>query len=140
MSNLSKKLDAEIRLEAKNRCGYCLGEQCYIFAPLEIDHLLPTALGGTDTEENLWLACRLCNSHKGIKHTALTDLAERECRFLILENKTGNDISESKTELKLSAKPRPDVRAVFALQMNNKIALMVRKNWLIAGWYPPKEI
>lgn len=67
MSYISEKLRQKIIAEARNRCGYCLGEQRYIFAPLEIDHLLPTALGGPDEEENLWLACPFCNSHKGIK-------------------------------------------------------------------------
>ena len=32
MSEVSKKLAGEIRRDAKNRCGYCLGEQQYIFA------------------------------------------------------------------------------------------------------------
>ncbi|HSK71542.1 MAG TPA: hypothetical protein VK892_07600 [Pyrinomonadaceae bacterium] len=39
MSLLPKKLDEEIRSEAKNRCGYCLGEQKYILAWLEIEHI-----------------------------------------------------------------------------------------------------
>jgi hypothetical protein len=28
---------------------------------------------------------------------------------------------------------------ISALQMNNHLAIVVRKNWLIAGWYPPKN-
>lgn len=28
---------------------------------------------------------------------------------------------------------------VSTLQMNNKLAVTVRKNGLIAGWYPPKD-
>src|SRR5438094_652722 len=67
MSQVSAKLRQKLVEQAKNRCGYCLSEQKYVFAPLEIDHLLPTAKGGTDTEENLWLACALCNPRKGTK-------------------------------------------------------------------------
>ena len=110
MTYISDKLRQKIVAKARNRCGYCLGELRYIFAPLEIEHILPTALGGTDEEENLWLACRLCNSHKGIKTHGTDGLTGRKRRFLILENKTGNGISESKTELKLSAKPQPDAQ------------------------------
>ena len=64
MSKISKKLDEEIRLEAKNRCGYCLGEQKYILAWLEIEHLHPRAKGGKTVKENLWLACTYCNTFK----------------------------------------------------------------------------
>ena len=64
MSELSKKLDKEIRLAAKNRCGYCLGEQQYILAWLEIEHIYPRANGGKTVKENLWLACPFCNTFK----------------------------------------------------------------------------
>ncbi len=33
--------------------------------PLDIDHLLPEALGGVTARENLWLACPRCNDFKG---------------------------------------------------------------------------
>jgi len=32
---------------------------------MEIDHIIPEILGGLTVEENLWLACSLCNDHKG---------------------------------------------------------------------------
>jgi len=50
-----------LRAQARNRCGYCLSSQKYILGVLEIEHVDPEALGGTDEEENLWLARRLCN-------------------------------------------------------------------------------
>lgn len=28
-------------------------------------------VGGTDNEENLWLACRLCNGYKGVQTEAI---------------------------------------------------------------------
>ena len=76
MSYISDKLRQKIVEQSGNRCGYCLGEQRYIFAPLEVDHLLPIAEGGTDDEENLWLACPLCNSYKG-KQTHVIDFLLR---------------------------------------------------------------
>jgi 5-methylcytosine-specific restriction endonuclease McrA len=30
-----------------------------------IDHILPASLGGSYTYDNLWTACRQCNSKKG---------------------------------------------------------------------------
>lgn len=52
---------------AQNRCGYCLSQQYLVMARLEIEHILLLARGGTDAEENLWLACPICNGHKSDK-------------------------------------------------------------------------
>jgi 5-methylcytosine-specific restriction endonuclease McrA len=34
-------------------------------ARLEIEHIIPLAKGGSSNENNLWLACPICNNHKG---------------------------------------------------------------------------
>jgi hypothetical protein len=61
---ISEQLRARVRSQAKNRCGYCLSPQKYILGKLEIEHTIPTSKGGTDDEENFWLACTLCNTFK----------------------------------------------------------------------------
>jgi hypothetical protein len=35
----------------------------YVLGILEIDRIIPKAVGGTDDEENLWLAWSLCNNY-----------------------------------------------------------------------------
>ncbi|HKV42609.1 MAG TPA: HNH endonuclease signature motif containing protein [Blastocatellia bacterium] len=52
---------ARIREAAGNRRGYCLALQAYVLQVLEIEHIVQTARGGNDSEENLWLECRMCN-------------------------------------------------------------------------------
>ena len=37
---------------------------------MELDHLIPEALGGLTEEDNLWLACSLCNDSKGCRIAA----------------------------------------------------------------------
>jgi HNH endonuclease len=54
-----------VRQQAGNRCGYCLSGETLLGMPMEFDHLIPQAAGGTTHEENLWLACRRCNGFKG---------------------------------------------------------------------------
>src|SRR6185437_6021551 len=39
--------------------------EAIVGTPMEIDHTVPEALGGLTEEDNLWLACALCNQHKG---------------------------------------------------------------------------
>lgn len=61
---ISAELRARIRQQEDNRCGYCLSLQKYVWGTLEIEHIIPKAAGGNSDEENLWMACRPCNSHK----------------------------------------------------------------------------
>ena len=81
MTKIKKDLDAKIRREAKNRCGYCLNPQDLMPYKLEIEHLHPQALGGKTTEENLWLACRECNAHKSKKIKAVDNLTGKTVKL-----------------------------------------------------------
>ena len=61
-------IPAEVRRRvaemAHHRCGYCLTSQHVIGPLLEIDHITPESRGGIPDENNLFLACPMCNSHK----------------------------------------------------------------------------
>lgn len=74
-------LKEKIRLQAKNRCGYCLNPQDLMPYKLEIEHLYPQSLGGETIEENLWLACRECNSHKAAKIKAKDSLTGKTVKL-----------------------------------------------------------
>ncbi|MFZ4556791.1 MAG: HNH endonuclease [Pseudanabaena sp.] len=63
MSILSEIIKERVRQRAKNRCEYCLSRQEYVLGRLQIDHIQPVAKGGTNTEDNLCLACELCNQY-----------------------------------------------------------------------------
>lgn len=71
MSYIPDATRQAVRREAGDRCGYCLAHQDYVLGRLEIEHITPTALGGSDDESNLWLACRLCNLRKGVQAHAV---------------------------------------------------------------------
>jgi len=45
------------------KCAYCGAEG----VPLQIEHIQPKALGGSDRTSNLTIACRLCNEKKAAK-------------------------------------------------------------------------
>ena len=116
-----------------------MGEQRYIFAPLEIDHILPIALGGTDDEENLWLACRLCNSHKGIQTHGIDSLTKKRTPLFNPPKQNWKRHFRIENGIEIVGKTATGRATVYALQMNNQIAITVRENWLIAGWYPPQD-
>lgn len=68
---ISASLRQRVSRQARYRCGYCLTQEKIVGAPMEIDHIIPQALGGETVEANLWLACSLCNDYKGSRIAAL---------------------------------------------------------------------
>lgn len=140
MSRISPKLQNKIRLQAKNRCGYCLLPQNLNPTNLEMEHLHPTSEGGTDDEENLWLACRECNAHKSNKTHGFDTKTNR---FVKLFNprlqiwKNHFKFSSDKTEI--IGKTACGRATVETLQLNNSTLVTVRKLWVEFDLFPPKD-
>ncbi len=65
-SRIPKALRAKVAAQARYRCGYCLTSESIVGTPMELDHLIPESLGGATEENNLWLACSLCNDAKAL--------------------------------------------------------------------------
>ena len=136
--SVSDDVRARIRAQADNRCGYCLSAQRYVFAPLEIDHIVPTARGGTDDEENLWLACRMCNGFKTDRTHGHDPLTGQDVRlFNPRRQHWAEHFSWSADGLRVIGLTACGRATVVTLQVNNVIAVMVRQEWVSAGWHPP---
>jgi hypothetical protein len=55
-----------VRQRAANRCEYCrIHQDDDPYFRFHVEHILPFKHGGTDDPQNLALACRHCNLHKG---------------------------------------------------------------------------
>jgi hypothetical protein len=129
-----------LRSQTGDRCGYCRSHQRYVLGLLEIEHIRPLARGGTSDEENLWLACRLCNSYKGTQLEGFEVITRQVVRLFnprtqkwsehFRWNETGDQI------IGMTACGRV---TVTALQLNNVLAVTVRRAWISAGWHPPQE-
>ena len=67
-------LRREVRLRAVGRCEYCdLTQDEFPFAMFHVEHVIAKQHGGTDTSDNLCLACHWCNLHKGPNIATLVD-------------------------------------------------------------------
>jgi hypothetical protein len=140
MSDLPKKLDKEIRRDAKNRCGYCLGEQRYIFAWLEIEHLHPRAKSGKTVRENLWLACPFCNTFKGAQTHGTDPKTKRKVALFNPRTQDWKRHFEFDTDqATIIGKSVCGRATVNALKLNHELALATRKLWVSVGWYPPQD-
>jgi HNH endonuclease len=61
VSEFTKKY---VRNRADYLCEYCHSPEKISASRFTIDHLQPRSLGGSDTEENLALACNRCNQNR----------------------------------------------------------------------------
>lgn len=67
---LAKRVRWRCRVsEGQTQCPFCSVVLNWKVAKLpnsaEVDHIMPSAMGGTDDESNLWVICRRCNQSKG---------------------------------------------------------------------------
>lgn len=140
MSRISDQLKEKIRIQAKNRCGYCLTPQEIYPLPLEIEHILCQAAGGSDEEENLWLACRACNGYKHTKTEAVDELSgETVPLFNPRTQNWGEHFEFSSNKTEIIGKTPVGRATVAALRINNDLSVAIRKRWVEIGWYPPSD-
>lgn len=140
MSKISDELRQKVAKSAKYRCGYCLMPQSIIPMPLEIEHILPQAEGGTDDEVNLWLACRACNSHKHTKTQGFDFDTNQEAKLFNPRTQIWSEHFELNLKTgEITGKTACGRATVAALQINGEQAVQARMLWIIADWYPPKD-
>ena len=89
--------------DQQRKCVYC--GNVYRYDELEIEHIIPKALGGPDNIRNCQLACKACNQAKG----TMTDIEFRQkhSKYLPQEERTPANPAIKPELLKSSAQSRP---------------------------------
>lgn len=107
---------------------------------MELEHLIALAAGGTDDEENLWLACRRCNGFKGLLTQAIDPLSRQPTKLFNPRIQRWQEHfrwSEEGTQIiGLTACGRA---TVDALKLNNPEITITRRLWVSVGWWPPLD-
>ena len=139
-SYISEEVRARVRIAAGDRCGYCRSPQHLVLGPLEVEHIIPSGRGGSDDETNLWLACRMCNNFKGVQTHGLDPVNGRRVRlFNPRRQRWSRHFIWSADGTQIQGRTASGRATVAALQLNNVIAVTVRRAWVSAGWHPPVE-
>ena len=129
-----------IAAAARYRCGYCLTAQEYTAMPMHVEHIMPVVAGGASTEENLWLACPLCNGYKGTQTEAIDPVTEVRVRlFHPRQQKWDEHFAWSEDGISIVGRSPTGRATVIALKLNNEHLTRARYRWVLAGWHPPKE-
>jgi len=137
---ISANLRQRVAETARFRCGYCLTSQRIIGPLLEIEHIIPEAHGGTSDEDNLFLACPICNSHKSQRMDAVDPAS---LSLVPLFNPRIESWAEHFEWLEEGAvirgKTSKGRATVAALNMNHPDIVAARRLWVMAGWHPPAD-
>lgn len=135
---VSESVRQLVREAFGNRCAYCLSSQHYINSKLEIEHILPTARGGGSEELNLCLACRMCNSYKGDQIEAIDTISNIVVSLFNPRTQVWSEHFQwSRDGVRVIGITAVGRATVEALQLNNEIAVNVRRNRVSVGWHPP---
>ncbi len=138
-AKISAQAERNLRREADDRCGYCLSPKHLVFSPLKIEHLRPLALGGSDTIENLWLSCPICNGHKSAKVDATDPVTQKVLPLFNPRFQCWTDhFRWSENGIRVAGTTAVGRATVAALKLDSDpIAIEVRSYWVAAGWHPP---
>ncbi|MFZ1752297.1 MAG: HNH endonuclease [Caldilineaceae bacterium] len=136
-SYLSAALRAGVIADAGNRCGYCHSAEVLTGAPLEFDHIVPLAAGGSNTRENLWRICHRCNQYKGAQTHAKDDSSGEFVRIFNPRTQEWMEHFQWNADFTIIIGTTPIGRAtVHALQLNRHLLVKARRNWSLTGWVP----
>lgn len=139
-TRISRRLRERVAAQAQYRCGYCLTAEKIVGTPMEFDHLMPRSLGGPDTEENLWLACSLCNDYKNDRIASEDPLTGEIVPLFNPRTMIWSEhfvwTDEGDRIVGLTACGRA---TVVTLNLNRSPLVIARQGWVSVGWHPPKE-
>ena len=139
-THIPKALREKVTAQARRRCGYCLTQEAVVGAPMEIDHLIPEALGGRTEEENLWLACSSCNGSRGYRIVGIDPLTGELVRLFNPRQQIWFEHFRWSADFARIVGSTPIGRGtVITLNLNRPLLVQARIAWVAVGWHPPKD-
>ena len=140
MSSISETVRQQVFDRANHRCEYCGTSRRLIGMPLVIDHIIPQARGGSDSQDNLAAACYRCNEFKGAK----TDSIDPTSGLLVpLFNPRIQIWKEhfawANGGTHIIGLTPIGRSTVVALRVNNEYVVESRALWITLNWHPPVD-
>lgn len=137
---IPKQLRERVAEQARHRCGYCLISEDVVGISMEVDHLMPQALGGLTAEENLWLACPACNGFKGHRISARDPETGQLVRlFNPREQIWKEHFLWVESGCRIVGRTAVGRATIQALRLNRPLLVKARRGWVRAGWHPPDD-
>jgi hypothetical protein len=135
-ARISAELRRQIRTEVGELCGYCKSSERWLGISHEVEHIIPEAAGGASTPENLWLACRRCNSFKANRREAIDPLTRNSVALFHPRNDKWNEHFHWSFDGTMVIGVTACGRAMAALQLNHPLVVVAREMWVRLGIHP----
>lgn len=124
----------QVRKRANYLCEYCHADERWQFVPFTIDHIVPISSGGTDSLENLALACFHCNRRKSDKL-----FVGKFPLFNPREMIWNEHFIWSKNLLRILSKTEIGTVTIELLELNRERLLMIRADDVRVNRHPPNN-
>lgn len=135
---ISDTLYQSVAHDARSECGYCRAPQRALPYRLEIEHLLPSSLGGGDERDNLWLSCHKCNKLRSNRVSGTDPLTQQEVPlFNPRQNNWHEHFAWEGGGQYVVGRTAIGRATVNALRLNDSYHQSARWVWILAGIYPP---
>ena len=130
-------LRASIEERAKGRCEYCQAPQRVCGYRFHLEHVVPVALGGSNTLSNRALACASCNLAKADKIRGRDPASGAEAPLFNPRRQDWEEhfrwADDEQTLLALTACGRA---TIHALDLNSDLRRAARRLWFAVGLLP----
>ena len=126
-----------VRARAGYRCEYCQASEWLTGQRFHIDHIIPVASGGGDEEDNLSLACPMCNGSKLHRTEGVDPDTGDRCRLFHPRLQLWADHFKWSEDGTIVVGTTPTGRAtVQTLRLNRQLALDARSVWVSVHKHP----
>ena len=126
-----------VEQRAGGRCEYCRAPQHACGYRFHLEHIRPTALGGSDAFPNRALACASCNLAKADRVAAVDPVTGTEVPLFHPRKMAWADHFVWEDDCQTVAGLTPTGRATAAaLDLNSDLRRQARRFWVEAGLLP----
>lgn len=119
-----------VSLRAGKKCEYCRAPERFSNFFFEVEHILPTLLGGSSDLENLALACRSCNVFKSKFITGVRETGEETERLFNPRSDVWSEHFQLNPEtFEIEGLTDIGYGTITRLRMNSKMQVNARVLW-----------
>ena len=130
----------KIRQRAHFLCEYCHASEQWQYVAFTIEHIIPLAKNGTDTLDNLALACFHCNRKKSTRTTAIDPQLDTEVPLFNPRQENWSDhFIWSADGLFIIGLTPVGRTTVTALALNRERVINIRAADKAVGRHPPPD-
>lgn len=128
---------AQVALRAEHRCEYCHAPEAVFNFPFEVEHIIPIASGGADSDSNWALACRSCNLWKAAHLQGLDPISGAMVRlFHPREDNWDAHFRVDPENGEIRGNTSVGRATIECLRMNHEAQRKARQQWMRLGLFP----